>query len=111
MQLLAAATATLALAGAALAAPAPAPATKTVHLTFHGAPVEYYMAVPADGRIHKTYSTLNINIIDAPEYASSRCTFYTYGDKALVVDVDYHGTENISVGPPQPIVGVKCSYY
>ena len=52
---------------------------------------------------------MNINIIDAPDYnAFSQCTFYTDGEKELVQSIGDDGTQQILVGPPQPIRSVSC---
>ncbi|KAH8204486.1 hypothetical protein TruAng_001402 [Truncatella angustata] len=82
---------------------------QTVHLTFHGGPAEYSMAIPADGKRYPTNNNIAVNIIDAPDYnAISQCTFYTAGEKALASGITDKGLQQVIVGPPQPITAVSC---
>ncbi|KAI4865978.1 hypothetical protein F4820DRAFT_418278 [Hypoxylon rubiginosum] len=83
---------------------------QVAHLTFHGGPASYDLAVPADGTLVYTNNDLSISIIDAPDYnAGSQCTFNTAGDKALVSSIDTQtGMQSLIVGPPQPIISVSC---
>ncbi|KAK1760055.1 hypothetical protein QBC47DRAFT_366306 [Echria macrotheca] len=102
--------AALALAlGLASATPIQERDVQTVHLTFHGGPASYSLAIPADGKVYPTNNGISVNIIDAPDYnALSQCTFYTPGEKALVGGIDSKGVGQIIIGPPQPVTGVSC---
>ncbi|OLN96244.1 hypothetical protein CCHL11_04459 [Colletotrichum chlorophyti] len=82
---------------------------QTVHLTFHGGPASYELAIPADGQVYQTDNDISVNIIDAPDYnAISQCTFYTNGEKALVSGITPQGVQQVIIGPPQPVTGVSC---
>ncbi|KAK3306205.1 uncharacterized protein B0T15DRAFT_557025 [Chaetomium strumarium] len=82
---------------------------QTVHLSFHGGPVQYDMAFPADGNIYPTNNDFSINIIDAPDYnAFSQCQFHTQGEATFASSISPTGANQIMVGPPQPITGVSC---
>jgi hypothetical protein len=103
---------------------------QTAHLTFHGGPASYELAVPADGteiqtsasilfRILKTItsswrepadSDIAISIIDAPDYnAQTQCKFKTDGEQTLVQSIDTTtGAQHVILGPPQPIRSVSC---
>ncbi|KAK4034682.1 hypothetical protein C8A01DRAFT_18554 [Parachaetomium inaequale] len=82
---------------------------QTVHLTFHGGPAEYSMAIPADGTVHPTNNGIAVNIIDAPDYnAFYQCQFHTQGDATLASSISPTGVNQIMVGPPAPITGVSC---
>ncbi|KAI0477589.1 hypothetical protein GGR56DRAFT_673956 [Xylariaceae sp. FL0804] len=77
-----------------------------VTLTFHGGPASYSLTVPTDGSIVETDNDLSISIIDSPGFdAYEYCTFYTSGKQTLVSS-DYE--QQITVGPPQPIISVSC---
>ncbi|KAK4153251.1 hypothetical protein C8A00DRAFT_43814 [Chaetomidium leptoderma] len=82
---------------------------QTVHLTFHGGPAEYSLAIPADGSVHATNNAIAVNIIDAPDYnALYQCQFQTQGDATLVSSISSTGVNQILVGPPAPITSVSC---
>ncbi|KAH7369292.1 hypothetical protein B0T11DRAFT_327384 [Plectosphaerella cucumerina] len=82
---------------------------QTVHLTFHGGPASYQLAIPANGQKFSTNNAISVNIIDAPDYnAIAQCTFYTDGQKALVSGITPSGLQQVIVGPPQPITAVSC---
>ncbi|KAK3899031.1 hypothetical protein C8A05DRAFT_18473 [Staphylotrichum tortipilum] len=82
---------------------------QTVHLTFHGGPAEYSMAIPADGSMHNTNNALSINIIDAPDYnAFYQCHFTTQNPATLASSISPGGVNQIMVGPPTPITQVSC---
>ncbi|KAI1772194.1 hypothetical protein F4818DRAFT_179085 [Hypoxylon cercidicola] len=83
---------------------------QVAHLTFHGGPASYDLAVPADGTLVYTNNDLSISIIDAPDYnAGTQCIFNTAGEKALVSSIDTQtGMQSLIVGPPQPIISVSC---
>ncbi|KAI1473142.1 uncharacterized protein F4812DRAFT_40756 [Daldinia caldariorum] len=83
---------------------------QVAHLTFHGGPASYELAVPADGSVVNTNNDISVSIIDAPDYnAIYQCTFNTAGEKTLVGSIDTHtGLQSIIVGPPQPIISVSC---
>ena len=50
-----------------------------------------------------------VSVIDAPDYfAQSHCTFVTDGEVALQGAVAEDGTQQLLVGPPQPIRAVSC---
>lgn len=50
-----------------------------------------------------------VSVIDAPDYfAQSHCTFETDGKVALQGAVAPDGTQQVLVGPPQPIRAVSC---
>lgn len=100
------------------------------HLIFHGGPASYELFVPTDGTVVQTSkivsnmtqsSSLNhlltrhtdngisVDTIDTPNYdAISLCTFNTSGPKTLVGSVTPDGLNQITVGPPQPILSVSC---
>lgn len=123
---------TIGMAAAALAHPLEARDVQTVHLTFHGGPASYQLALPANGQKVNTSTSspaqsslckrttadhlptppdnnIAVNIIDAPDYnAISQCTFYTNGQKALVSGITPDGLQQVIVGPPQPITAVSC---
>jgi hypothetical protein len=53
-----------------------------------------------------------VSIIDTPTFnAYSSCTFYTPGEKALVQSLGEDKRQQIIIGPPQPVTGVKCEGY
>ncbi|KAI1801329.1 hypothetical protein F4811DRAFT_534880 [Daldinia bambusicola] len=83
---------------------------QVAHLTFHGGPASYDLAVPADGSVVNTNNDISVSIIDAPDYnAISQCTFNTADEKTLVSSIDTQtGLQSIIVGPPQPIISVSC---
>ncbi|WYZ42477.1 hypothetical protein EsH8_VI_000176 [Colletotrichum jinshuiense] len=82
---------------------------QTVHLTFHGGPASYDLAIPANGQVYPTNNAISVNIIDAPDYnAISQCKFYTNGEKALVSGITPQGVQQVIIGPPQPVTGVSC---
>jgi len=82
---------------------------QTVHLTFHGGPAEYSLAIPADGSFHATNNDIAVNIIDAPDYnAYYQCQFQINGDATLASSISSTGVNQILVGPPSPITGVSC---
>ena len=56
-----------------------------------------------------TDDDIAISVIDAPDYfAQSHCTFKTDGEVAFQSSVGPDGTQQILVGPPQPIRSVSC---
>ncbi|KAK4120525.1 hypothetical protein N657DRAFT_649024 [Parathielavia appendiculata] len=82
---------------------------QTVHLTFHGGPAQYTMAIPADGTVYPTNNDLSINLIEAPDYnAFSQCKFQTLNQVALASSISPGGVNQILVGPPSPVTGVSC---
>ncbi|KAI8245338.1 hypothetical protein K4K55_002338 [Colletotrichum sp. SAR 10_96] len=83
---------------------------QTVHLTFHGGPASYDLAIPADGNTYPTNNNIAIDKIDANDYfAYSNCQFNTAGEKTLVQSINnQNGDQAIIVGPPQPIISVSC---
>ncbi|KAK6212545.1 hypothetical protein LQW54_005129 [Pestalotiopsis sp. IQ-011] len=82
---------------------------QTVHLTFHGGPAQYSLAIPADGQVYQTNNDISVSIIDDNDYnAITNCKFYTAGDKELVNSITPTGGQQILVGPPQPITAVSC---
>ncbi|KAI1100366.1 hypothetical protein F4804DRAFT_319190 [Jackrogersella minutella] len=83
---------------------------QVAHLTFHGGPASYDLAVPADGTVVNTNSDISISIIDAPDYnAINQCTFNTASEKSLAGSINTQtGLQSIIVGPPQPIISVSC---
>ena len=100
-----------ALAGTAFAAvPAERRDVQTAHFTFHAGPVNYTMAVPADGNVYPTNSNLNVNIIDANDFnAYSGCTFVTNLPVTKVQSIDTKtGEQHIILGPPAVVTGVSC---
>ncbi|KAI1211178.1 uncharacterized protein F4807DRAFT_419288 [Annulohypoxylon truncatum] len=84
---------------------------QVAHLTFHGGPASYDLAVPADGSVVNTNNDISVSIIDAPDYdAITQCTFNTASEKTLVSSIDTQtGLQSIIVGPPQPIISVSCN--
>ncbi|KAJ3569418.1 hypothetical protein NPX13_g6094 [Xylaria arbuscula] len=82
------------------------------HLTFHGGPASYTLSVPVKwlpsanhfaNTIDKD-NGISVDSIDSPDYdALHKCTFYTSGPKTLT-----GSSTHITVGPPQPILGVSC---
>ncbi|KAI1370371.1 hypothetical protein F4677DRAFT_438516 [Hypoxylon crocopeplum] len=83
---------------------------QVAHLTFHGGPASYELAVPADGTVVYTNSDIAVNIIDAPDYAAfSQCQFNTAGEKTLGSSINTQtGMQSVIIGPPQPITSVTC---
>ncbi|KAK6084337.1 hypothetical protein SCUP234_01861 [Seiridium cupressi] len=86
---------------------------QTVHLTFHGGPASYSMAILANGSKpdmpHLLDNNISVSIIDAPDYnAISQCTFYTTDEKTLVSAITDKGLQQVIVGPPEPITAVSC---
>ncbi|KAL2891109.1 hypothetical protein HOO65_010467 [Ceratocystis lukuohia] len=77
---------------------------------FHAAAAQYDLSFPADGQFHETGNTeLNVNLIDTPGInAMSQCEFKTNGAMALAPTLDTSGNPQVAVGPPQPIIAVKC---
>ncbi|KAI1369945.1 hypothetical protein F5Y08DRAFT_334296 [Xylaria arbuscula] len=74
------------------------------HLTFHGGPASYTLSVPVNGYLVLTNNGISVDSIDSPDYdALHKCTFYTSGPKTLT-----GSSTHITVGPPQPILGVSC---
>ncbi|RYP55130.1 hypothetical protein DL768_000249 [Monosporascus sp. mg162] len=99
----------LSLATASLSKPLEDRQVQTVHLTFHGGPASYELAVPTDGTVIPTNSDIAVSIIDTPGYnAISQCTFNTAGVATLQHYVTEDGLQQIIVGPPQPIISVSC---
>ncbi|KAI3330044.1 hypothetical protein F4824DRAFT_505590 [Ustulina deusta] len=79
------------------------------HLIFHGGPASYELFVPTDGTVVQTNNGISVDTIDTPNYdAISLCTFNTSGPKTLVGSVTPDGLNQITVGPPQPILSVSC---
>lgn len=161
-------SAILAMVTVALSSPLEEREVQVAHLTFHGGPASYELAVPADGTvvqtskpyhmsIHSSFDThththalyifplshpilsprhhnhipryqtasqkankptlnpqqtdsdISINLIDAPDYnAQSQCQFHTAGPVTLQGQISADGTQQIAVGPPQPILSVSC---
>ncbi|KAL2118754.1 hypothetical protein VTJ04DRAFT_5713 [Mycothermus thermophilus] len=82
---------------------------QTVRLTFHGGPASYNLTFPADGQLYKTNNDLSVSIIEAPDYAAfTFCRFETYNEATLVSSISPAGINQILVGPPTPITGVRC---
>ncbi|KAI1082932.1 hypothetical protein F5B20DRAFT_578008 [Whalleya microplaca] len=79
---------------------------QVAHLTFHGGPASYELAVPADGTVVNTNSDISVSIIDDNDYnAFAQCTFNTAQNKTLASSINTEdGSQHIIVGPPQPIV-------
>ncbi|KAI2615805.1 hypothetical protein GGS26DRAFT_454570 [Hypomontagnella submonticulosa] len=86
------------------------PPVQVAHLTFHGGPASYDLAVPADGTVINTNNDIAVSIIDAPDYnAINQCTFNTVGEKTLASSINTQtGLQSIIVGPPQRIISVSC---
>ncbi|KAK0619444.1 hypothetical protein B0T14DRAFT_430632 [Immersiella caudata] len=93
------------------------PPAQQVHLIFRAAPVQYEMAIPADGKLYPTPKNgLNVNLIDAPDFNIDQCEFHTV--KESPVTYVWQTTNSLSVaswrisqyavGPPQIITGVTC---
>lgn len=50
-----------------------------------------------------------MSVIEAPDYpVFTHCTFYTRGAKDVAGSVTEDGLQLVSIGPPQPILGVSC---
>ena len=101
---------------------------QTVHLTFHGGPAQYSMAIPADGTVHPTSnylpspllislhgtnthtdSGIAVSMIEAPDYnAYYQCKFYNDANATLAPTFSSTGVNQIYVGPPTPITSVSC---
>ncbi|EMR63885.1 hypothetical protein MGN70_001323 [Eutypa lata] len=102
-------SAILAMATTALSSPLEEREVQVAHLTFHGGPASYELAVPADGTVVQTNSDISINLIDAPDYnAQAQCQFHTAEPVTLQGQISADGTQQIAVGPPQPILSVSC---
>ncbi|OTA52721.1 hypothetical protein K449DRAFT_427053 [Hypoxylon sp. EC38] len=100
----------LGLVASSLAHPLDERDVQIAHLTFHGGPASYQLAVPADGTVVNTNNGISVDTIDAPDYnAINQCTFNTAGQKTLVSSINTQtGLQSIIVGPPQPIISVSC---
>ncbi|KAI1134259.1 hypothetical protein F5Y05DRAFT_422827 [Hypoxylon sp. FL0543] len=100
----------LGLVAGSLAHPLEDRDVQVAHLTFHGGPASYQLAVPADGSVVKTNNGISVDTIDAPDYnAINQCTFNTASQKTLVSSINTQtGLQSIIVGPPQPIISVSC---
>ncbi|KAI0120798.1 hypothetical protein F4776DRAFT_631884 [Hypoxylon sp. NC0597] len=100
----------LGLVTSSLAHPLDERDVQVAHLTFHGGPASYQLAVPADGTVVNTNNGISVDTIDAPDYnAINQCTFTTAGQKTLVSSINTQtGLQSIIVGPPQPIISVSC---
>ncbi|KAL2150464.1 hypothetical protein VTH82DRAFT_7027 [Thermothelomyces myriococcoides] len=82
---------------------------QTAYLIFHAGPTQYSLSVPADGSVHKTNSDLSVNIIEAPDYAAYPfCEFETLNEATLVSSISSNGSNLILVGPPTPVISVRC---
>ncbi len=132
MKYLTALASALGLLASTSAAPVEERDVQTVHLTFHGGPAEYSMAIPADGTVYPTSNHpflspfpsnhpitntkpsptdngIAVSIIDAPDYnAFYQCQFKHAGDVTLASSISSAGVNEIMVGPPTPITGVSC---
>ncbi|GAP89451.1 hypothetical protein SAMD00023353_4000920 [Rosellinia necatrix] len=101
--------ATLGLIAGTQAHPAVEARVAVAHLTFHGGPASYSLAVPADGRTVPTNNEISVDTIDTPDYdAINLCTFNTPHQATLVGSVTPEGLKQITVGPPQPVLSVSC---
>ncbi|KAK7754541.1 hypothetical protein SLS62_003562 [Diatrype stigma] len=99
----------LAMAATAFSSPIEDPQVQVAHLTFHGGPASYELAVPADGTVVQTNNNMAVNLIDAPDYnAQPGCQFHTVGQVMLQGRLTADGLQQIAVGPPQPILSVSC---
>ncbi|KAI0835053.1 hypothetical protein F5Y06DRAFT_277267 [Hypoxylon sp. FL0890] len=101
---------TLGLVASSSAHPLDERDVQVAHLTFHGGPASYQLAVPADGTVVNTNNGISVDTIDAPDYnAINQCTFNTASQKTLVSSINTQtGLQSIIVGPPQPIISVSC---
>ncbi|KAG7284806.1 hypothetical protein NEMBOFW57_009421 [Staphylotrichum longicolle] len=109
MKYLTALASALGLLASASAIPLEERDAQTVHLTFHGGPAEYSLAIPADGVVYPTNNNIAVNIIDAPDYnAFYQCQFHHQGEATLASSISPAGVNQIMVGPPTPITGVSC---
>ncbi|KAJ4396373.1 hypothetical protein N0V93_000592 [Gnomoniopsis smithogilvyi] len=88
----------------------------SVHLSFVQGSQSYNLMIPADGREYYTDYTMDISLIRSDNYDPFQyCHFKTQGgDVALVSGLaqrtrDFWPINEVAVGPPTPIVSVKCS--
>lgn len=90
-----------------------APLQKRADITvqFIGGPASYTMTIPTDDVWHPTSDTqLNISKIKFPGDLTA-CQFQTYAPPAVAATATYVRSPDdnaVDVGPPQPIIAVKC---
>lgn len=81
MKFLSSAILSMSLATTAFASPLEGRQVQTAHLTFHGGPASYELAVPADGRLVPTSKILPYHAI--PHLVSSHREKVVCGDKKI----------------------------
>lgn len=85
---------------------------QTAHVTLRslGDDHSYALAVPADGNPVLTYSTLPIQLIDAPDFnVLDACVIDTPGPKNLSRAIAADGvTQQIVIDPPQTVTSITC---
>lgn len=85
---------------------------QTAHVTLRslGDDHSYPLAVPANGQPVLTYSTLPIQLIDAPDYnVLQACVIDTPGPKNLSSTIAADGvTQQVVIDPPQAVTSITC---
>ncbi|KAL5606572.1 hypothetical protein BROUX41_002974 [Berkeleyomyces rouxiae] len=84
---------------------------RTLKFYFHAAATGYELSFPADGQFHDTSRLdLNVNLVETPAADGiKQCEFKTEGQMApALVYEPASGKSMVAIGPPQPIVAVKC---
>ncbi|KAF7190208.1 hypothetical protein HII31_08539 [Pseudocercospora fuligena] len=101
-------TSLLAIAGTTLAAPLAKRADITIE--FIGGPASYSMTIPNDDAWHPTNSDLNISKLRSSVNVITACQFQTNPPPAVAATATYVQSDDgaVDVGPPQPILAVKC---
>ncbi|KAF3769151.1 hypothetical protein M406DRAFT_234725, partial [Cryphonectria parasitica EP155] len=90
-------------------------APQPVSLIFQGGPASYSLNITADGEEYFTDNDLSVSLILSPNYDPYHyCTFKTASQVAFAPSLvqrpeDLFPINEIAVGPPQPIISVKCS--
>ncbi|KAI1827050.1 hypothetical protein F4861DRAFT_495057 [Xylaria intraflava] len=110
MQFLSSVLLGLGLVASTQARPSSQPPIPVVELTFHGGPASYQLAVPEDETVIPTNNGISVDTIDSPNFdAYNLCVFNTAGKATFTSSVNPQGVQQITVGPPQPILSVACS--
>ncbi|KAM0255593.1 hypothetical protein ACHAQJ_005596 [Trichoderma viride] len=85
---------------------------QTAHVTLRslGDDHSYPLSVPANGEPVFTYSTLPIQLIDAPDFnVLQACVINTPGPKNLSSTIAADGTtQQVVIDPPQTVTSITC---
>ncbi|KAL7916472.1 hypothetical protein GGI35DRAFT_41008 [Trichoderma velutinum] len=85
---------------------------QTAHVTLRseGDDHSYPLSVPADGKPVLTFSTLPIQLIDAPDFnVLEACVIETPGAKNLSSTIASDGvTQQVAIDPPQTVTSITC---